>query len=541
MRIPEDFDDIYNAPTQETWNLLVQDMISREYGKVAPDTIGADYFFIKGFITPQMALEFPLIEKEFLLHCYSKIKDYEVQEWYGGDMVHYSSPSEAAMQRVFTYIYNGAKSGDEYCIGLIKYLYKIYHKKEHNQLKRFRTITVSELMSLAEDIEGNVPYENMGRVIVMCTFMGIELEERCSILYLLLEKNRQEWLDDAEYYDYEFFARDCFDQCMEQIEQWHKEEGMKPVRKRGTVYREERQFISKSLNFFGYPSEYLYRCMDHFVGAQVQQARTLEILKKLHHNREFTYEEVEHYTQVFGLVEAITTISDRFDEELCYLFGEDIELEGTMLFRPENVTVSTLKVPETTRKKVMANVAPVSMGEAKAEDYLKEIADLRKRLNAKEQDYRHLQDLYRSMKVTQEENERLLADYQNEREELIALREFVYHSTTEEEEELSERTIAERKAVIAEKEIVIIGGHITWINKLRKQFPNWLIIHPDAYRTVDGKMLGGKEHVYFFTDYINHISYNKFIAVVRERSIPFGYLHNRNMKQIICQVYDDLV
>lgn len=96
------------------------------------------------------------------------------------------------------------------------------------------------------------------------------------------------------------------------------------------------------------------------------------------------------------------------------------------------------------------------------------------------------------------------------------------------------------KKAVAEKDIVIIGGFIAWINKLKLQFPGWLFIHPDAYKNFDGKMFDGKERVYFFTDYLNHISYEKFIAAIRERKIPFGYLGSRNVEKIVKQIYEEV-
>ena len=94
---------------------------------------------------------------------------------------------------------------------------------------------------------------------------------------------------------------------------------------------------------------------------------------------------------------------------------------------------------------------------------------------------------------------------------------------------------------IADKKIVIIGGHINWQNKLKQMFPEWLFIHPDAYKTVNGAMLEDKERVYFFTDYINHISYKKFIDIVRERNIPFGYIGSRNTDSVVAQIYQEMV
>ena len=54
-------------------------------------------------------------------------------------------------------------------------------------------------------------------------------------------------------------------------------------------------------------------------------------------------------------------------------------------------------------------------------------------------------------------------------------------------------------------------------------------------------MLENREHVYFFTDYLNHVTYVKFVAMVREKKIPFGYLGSVNLDSVVRRVYGDLV
>ena len=185
------------------------------------------------------------------------------------------------------------------------------------------------------------------------------------------------------------------------------------------------------------------------------------------------------------------------------------------------------------------NVAPVSMGTAAEEDYLREIAVLRGKVNEQEQKINILRDQFRQVKIAQEENERALSEYRAEREELIALREYVYNLELD-ESPLTEETLVDMEKAIANKNIVIIGGHVNWINKLKERFPNWMFILPDSYKTVDGKMLEGKDKVYFFTDYLSHVTYGKFIAAVRERHIPFGYLGSLNVEKLIRQIYEDV-
>ena len=93
---------------------------------------------------------------------------------------------------------------------------------------------------------------------------------------------------------------------------------------------------------------------------------------------------------------------------------------------------------------------------------------------------------------------------------------------------------------IADKQIVIIGGHVNWQNKLKQMFPGWHFVHPDAYKTVNAGMLEDKEKVYFFTDYINHVSYKKFVGIVREKKIPFGYIGSRNIDSVVSQIYQEM-
>lgn len=180
---------------------------------------------------------------------------------------------------------------------------------------------------------------------------------------------------------------------------------------------------------------------------------------------------------------------------------------------------------------VITNIAPVSTGDVCSEEYLKEIADLRRKLNEKEQENKALVQQCRQLKKEQLQSESLISKYESERDELIALRNFAYrleNSTLDDDTE--DISLDEMKDALVEKQIVIIGGHVTWVNKLKKLFPEWKYIDTNAYKTVDGKMLDGKDMVYFFTDYMNHISYTKFIAAVRERKIPLGIWQARISK-----------
>ncbi len=132
----------------------------------------------------------------------------------------------------------------------------------------------------------------------------------------------------------------------------------------------------------------------------------------------------------------------------------------------------------------------------------------------------------------------MLIKFENDREELIALRQFVYNLERTAPEDTS-ISMADKEKEIAERKFCIIGGHTSWHRKLKAKFPKWSFIALTDYMTITPGFLENKDKIFFFTDYINHITYNKCIAIIRNRKIPFFYLHAVNMEQVITQIYEN--
>ncbi|SEA17694.1 hypothetical protein SAMN05216349_10632 [Oribacterium sp. KHPX15] len=524
--------------------IMLQDLMNRQSGNVvAPDTTGVGFEFLMGFITPEMSCDFALIEQDFLKNCRSKLEEFRKAGWYGAMSFRTHKPLDAIQNSILCLIYNGAKLGDEYCIELIKNLYKVYHKKEYNQLKRFRTINAQEILSLSEDEIIGDSYPTMGRIVAMCQFLGIELHENCSFIYKLLNNDREEFLAmEDEETEFLQFEEGLFDECTEQINEWVEELKKKniPRRKKIKNYLDTIDFIGLCMRQHGYVDVYPRLCLENDMGVKMQMIRTLAMLRTWKPKKEFTFEEVQFYTNIYDLAAALADTADCLNYDVGYLIGDEIdELDiEDALFNPANMTVNVKnRKPE---KKPVTNVAPVSKGDVTAEDYLAEIAELRKKLNEKEQENKYLREMYRSAKHSSEETEGLVKKYEAERDELIALREYAYNSEHE-NDDVEEDKLPDMEKAIADKKIVIIGGHVNWQNKLKQLFPEWLIVHLDEYKTVNSRMLEGKEKVYFFTDYINHISYKKFIAIVREKNIPFGYIGSSNIGSVVAQIYEEMV
>lgn len=543
MNFMEEYDELREHSSMELIGMFMEDAMNREAGKVAPDTAGADYFFLKEFVNEPMRNDFSHIERDFLQHCSGKLEEYYNAAWYGGDKSSDGSPEEYVRRKILVMIFNGAKLGDSYCCELIKYLYKTYYKKEYNQLKRFKTIDVQEIFSLTELPDGGCDYVDMGRIMGMCCFLGIQLAEECSLLYLMLNREREKWeVEDEELLEFEGFRDGLLEECIQTVDAWRDADDQdKSKAFPHKEYWEDECFVGACFRQHGYPAGYEFGCRKIYTDLRMDLAKTLAMLKTVYPKEAFTHEDVQHYAQVYSLIDALSQASDSFDEQVERLLGVDnysMDDGDKPLFKPENIIVREKK--QETKKPEPVNVAPISMGNAQAEDYLAEIAELRKKLHEKEQENRYLREANRNAKNAEKESLELINKLQGDREELIALREYAYKSELA-PEPAAETKLEEMKAAIATRAVVIIGGHVNWIQKLKQLFPNWLFVHPDTYKTVDGKMLENREHVYFFTDYLNHVSYVKFVAVVREKGIPFGYLGCVNVESVIRRVFEDLV
>lgn len=544
------FDDKYEFDYEEEYDgfrgmspkmmaLFMEDEKNRE-SKVAPDTTGADKYFIDGFINEAMECDFWMIARDFMQHHFARLKEFNDLAVYGNDKPEQSDPDNAMQNKVLNIMYNAAKSGDAYSVELMKCLYKTYHKKEYKQLKRFNRISVPEIFSLAETEDLGCDYFAIARIVGMCQFYGIELDERCSILYLVLNDARKD-CDVENKREFFHFPKGLYQECYAQVEAWMGQRGNTKKQQRDGVdtYWKADRFAEFCLKRQGYPEDYLYRCNIEFVGINRLLAQTLALLKCAYPKEEFTFEEVQTYSMIAHCIDAVVSVCDIYDENLTEMLGigpERNRIEECQ-FKPENIIFKD--VPKAKIEAKPVHVAPVAGKDVKEEDYLKEIEELRRRLREKEEECKHFRQLYEQTKVALSDAQEAVDQNANYMEELIALRNYVY-SLSQETPPIAEEKLEDMKRVVAEKSIIIIGGHINWINKLKKEFPNWRYLDANISRANDSKLVEGADMVYFFTDHLSHGTYGKFVKLVRENRIPFGYMHSVNMESLVRQVFEDL-
>lgn len=518
----------------EIMSMFWEDIHNKEVLKVAPDTSGADRFFVDEFINEEMSFDFWVIARDFLQHHYPRLKEFNDMAENCVDVPEKRNLEMVLQKRILSMIYNAAKSGDEYCAALMRELHKTYYKKEYKQLKRFRKVSLSEVFALSQDEDGAVEYFAMARILGMCAINGIEVPEDCSILYILLNKRRKEWDEDMEV-SYLQFDKELYGTCLEQVQKWMEEEN-----KRENFHMAE-QFAELYLEHNGYEKDYLYMCSQGYIGMTNLFTDTLAVLKTAFPKKEFTFDEVQTYAVLSLSIDALVSVCSQCDENISMMFGISPDWheisENECLFHPENIKLPNTK-PEKRQKKPI-NIAPVSKTETNENDYLQEISKLRSKLMEKEQECKYYRQQYDQAKTSLSEMEEIIKKNENDRAELISLRNYVYN-LSEELPVLKEETIADMKKCIVERKIAIIGGHVNWINKLKKDFPKWRYLDANIKRSNYSETFEDVEKVYFYTDHLSHGTYGKFIAMVREKDIPFGYLHTVNMDALIRQIYEDI-
>ena len=104
-----------------------------------------------------MVEDFPLIARDFYAHEFANIPKHQDVEYFD---IQSGEDSPERMFNRFTLglMLNALNSGSEYTKALFLYLHKTYYKKEYRTIKRFSTMSLSELLAVAKSEEIKSPY-----------------------------------------------------------------------------------------------------------------------------------------------------------------------------------------------------------------------------------------------------------------------------------------------------------------------------------------------------------------------------------------------
>ena len=106
------------------------------------DTESLDYMFVHTFgsDTFDSICDFPFIALDFLKHAYPEIEEYS-KYVYADDSMDKWAPDTGMRFKILNMILAAARHGNDYAREMLCRIYKVYYKREYNQLKRFRSIS----------------------------------------------------------------------------------------------------------------------------------------------------------------------------------------------------------------------------------------------------------------------------------------------------------------------------------------------------------------------------------------------------------------
>ena len=501
----------------------------------------AKAFFVATFVEDDLKEDFPLIARDFLSHVQGGLKDY-VNALYGDDDIYLMAPTKSLYRKILNAMLDAASKGDEYTIELFREMHKTYFREEYRALRRFRTISYREIEGFENELE---PFEwTAARILVLCPFYGIEIQGDCLVAYGQIHDFWNDELTGLQPRTGEVqFAEGLFQESLEHADRiFHPRD-----RKNMKTYSHYRRFIEKALEYegfsVGWDSEASFLPGGHRRGLAVVRS----LLKTMYPNRDFTDDELQLYLCIYELLYEFTDQATEMETALDIMLGREIGDEimeeasfwkGIREPAPSKNAQKPRKEPpkSTAALPVNASAGKSATEAADRQALIQENESLRASLRMKEQNLKDARLLYKEAQKQLKQNQEELERASEERRELIALRDFAFH-LTEEDLPVKEAEEAVMEAAIRKKRILIVGGHGNWTSQLKEKFPGWSFIKPGISGTVDVIKAATADHVFFFTDTISHSTYGKFIHAVREQHIPFGYIHQTNIRANIRQIY----
>ena len=540
----DDAEDDYSA---EYMRMSIQGLLSimdhtePDGERVAPDKFGCYCVFGRNFISGQLADAFPKIARAFLTHEYTHIDAYASTVYMDGENTA-ASPFELFSTHILGLMISAFASNNTFTRQLFFNLIKTYYRKDYNILKRFRTITAREIVGIAlsESEINTIP--TLARLLFFCEVINIDMQPGCDILYSMLNKFNAQCLEYSdENTQFEPLPEDLYDESM----RWLEEQNSKIKR---PAYR------AKEYKSFFYASELCSLAFKHngfaedfadinSYGMEISSsiATVRALMKKIHPTVEFSFSELQYLAQLYYVICCFCNYAEETDD----IFGQIIGIYegndfGNFIWNDSIIPTDTRTTAKEGVKKIVSKPTAINPATRyKDDDLMAEITSLRAKLHKKELDYERLKDMYSAEKLNLRQVSSKLENYESEHDELIALRNHIYN-ISENDIVISPESLQEMKEFLQAKKIILIGGHVNWMKKLRSIFPDWVYIESNTSGAVNTNILNSADYVYFFTDYINHSTYYRFIHIVRQCEIPFGYIHSVNIEAVIKQLYDDL-
>ncbi len=500
----------------------------------SPDTYAAERLFLEFFVTDQMAEDFNLIARDFFRHEYQNLEKYHELK-YVNDCYDENPPGIGFQYIVLNLMFSAYKNGSAFAKAQFQYLYKKYYKKEYNQIKRFRCIERDYLALFFDDHSTEFgACINIARVLTIGEIFDMEISEDCDLFIAYLT----EWVEDEEGRGIYGFGidKEQHDRAEEiLLEKFGDDE--ENILKGA---EESEDYMMHVTDYNAFNPAYIFDCEDPYLTLFETYTRALAMYMDVTKRTEFSENEIHLVVMIYRLLSVIVDNADEAYEQMRIMTASPLlAFENEQEPRYDASRVMPREETGKTGKKPAAVQESEKQSPQKDQSLADELDRLRKKVRALEQNEKAYLDTLAKRDRVIRENEVLLEKYREEHGELAALRDHVYRMT-EPDEETQKVSLEEMEKSIAPRRIVIIGGHDNWVKKMKTKFPDWSFVSREVSGIADKDIVKNAEMVYFFSDSLAHSVYYRYMNVVREGKVPFGYIHGVNINRNVEQIYQDI-
>lgn len=534
----DEIDDRYDAGNEDSFSTGMDSLFFQEAVK---GRVEANEMFVHYFVNDEMEVDFPQIASEFLLHIGPKRNEY-ADMMFATDSMDVMSPMDAMSVKIMNMIFGAYQDEDPYTVELIRCMYKTYYRSEYKSLKRFHTISYDELCAFENDWE---PIEEtMVRILTVAPAFGIEPMGDTAMAYIRIHDYYQDIFSGCYPLvpDYFTLPEENFRKNQEEAEKVYPNlESPDPIGERNYKrYSRIERFTAKAFAYYGMVKDYDAECDMGIGGLSRDFAITKTILESAYPKKTFTENEVRLFLRIFRLIKAFSTQLKDFNEDLDIVLGREYDFRfEESKWKPIEEKKGNVSEPAKKEEPLTTKLLSHKEQDSNLSQMELQIEELQKALQSKERKLQQVQTMYQDLRRQMKEMEIDEDKYQEVHEELVNLRNFAY-GLTEEDIQVSKVDLTTMEDAIRDKKIIIIGGHNNWTSQLKQKFPAWRFMRPNISVASDPHTVIGADHVYFFTDTICHSTYGIFIHLVREKKIPFGYIHSTNIEKNIRQIYGDV-
>ena len=428
-------------------------------------------------------------------------------------------------------------------------MFKACFRKEFQNIKKFSVVKLDDVMTIADvatDCERDLSEDI--RIIYIAHVMGVTFTDRC-----------REFLDEIEDGCYEDdcpkdqFGKGCLidldddelaGQCDPQIlDKWKK-----ALKEKGSFFRNKVLELYKIASTFydpGRAGSIINLALSFFIG------ETGALLMAAAETR--YREEGQEPSDETIFLAAFILATEIVQQQSTLVVGDLFDIIDTPFDHEDVGLALSRSIQGTDTYLSMEQKGPDGEGHGKEdapddkiiEELRMEKAGLEE---TKEKQARKINDLSVLLDGAKAETKRMAKKEEEYKEEIDKLKMQIaeLQDRLEELEQKGqegdkEAELEMMKNEIADRSIIMVGGHDNWINQLKTLFPKWKCYGAERMGTVDKSILKDAELVYFFTSYSSHPFGKRVKNYCQSNEVPYRFINGTtNINTTIRRIYEDL-